>query len=153
MASSQFRDSLASMGWSRREADTPVSTQSKPLLGRLFGGSGGVRLPTAEPSGAPLPAPSRREEEEAWFARKPFLRKAYTPRFMLLIWFVHSKSMGSSARLWGLQSIRSRMFCDMFLPLASCGDQTKKVCHPVSQHSPLLDISQPSSITPTPDSM
>lgn len=27
-----------------------------------------MRLPTVEGAGAPLPAPSRREEEEGWFA-------------------------------------------------------------------------------------
>jgi hypothetical protein len=44
-------------------------------MGRLqtlnpFGDGGYVRLPTAENPGAPLPAPTRREEEEGWFARK-----------------------------------------------------------------------------------
>jgi hypothetical protein len=33
-----------------------------------FGDRGYVQLPTTEGPGAPLPAPSRREEEEAWFA-------------------------------------------------------------------------------------
>jgi len=42
-------------------------------MGRLqnlnpFGSGGYVRLPTAENPGAPLPAPTRREEEEGWFA-------------------------------------------------------------------------------------
>jgi hypothetical protein len=36
-----------------------------------FGGSGYISLPTSETNpGAPLPAPTRREEEEGWFARK-----------------------------------------------------------------------------------
>lgn len=74
MASTSFRDSLNSMGWSRREADIPVSTSQSPLLSRLqsinpFGSGGYVRLPTHnEGPGAPLPAPSRREEEEGFFA-------------------------------------------------------------------------------------
>ncbi|KAF4977622.1 hypothetical protein FZEAL_5883 [Fusarium zealandicum] len=34
---------------------------------RRAGGSGYVRLPTTEGPGAPLPAPTRREEEEGWF--------------------------------------------------------------------------------------
>lgn len=33
-----------------------------------FGDRGYVQLPTTEGPGAPLPAPSRREEEEGWFA-------------------------------------------------------------------------------------
>ncbi|KAL8770054.1 MAG: hypothetical protein Q9209_004092 [Squamulea sp. 1 TL-2023] len=62
------------MGWSRREPDTPANTSSStPILSKLeslnpFGDSGYVRLPTQEGPGAPLPAPSRREEEEGWFA-------------------------------------------------------------------------------------
>jgi hypothetical protein len=52
-----------------------VNTSSPSLLGRLqnmnpFGSGGYVRLPTSENPGAPLPAPTRREEEEGWFARK-----------------------------------------------------------------------------------
>merc|ERR1712029_997268 len=72
MASNNFRDSLNSLGWSRR--DEPVNTSSNtPILGRLqsmnpFGQGGYVRLPTTESPGAPLPAPTRREEEEGWFA-------------------------------------------------------------------------------------
>ena len=61
----------------------PVHTNSStPILSRLqslnpFGsGEGYVSLPTntGEGPGAPLPAPSRREEEESFFAREfPFL--------------------------------------------------------------------------------
>ncbi|KAF2088899.1 SFT2-domain-containing protein [Saccharata proteae CBS 121410] len=74
MASSSFRDSMNSLGWSRRDPDLPVNTSSStPILGRLqsfnpFGNGGYVRLPTSENPGAPLPAPTRREEEESWFA-------------------------------------------------------------------------------------
>ncbi|CAK1356162.1 hypothetical protein CKM354_000415400 [Cercospora kikuchii] len=75
MASSSFRDSMNSLGWSRR-AEEPVNTsQQNPILGTLsklnpFGSEGYVRLPTTEGEGpgAPLPARTRREEEEAWFA-------------------------------------------------------------------------------------
>ena len=76
MASASFRDSMNSLGWSRRDPDVPVTTsQNTPILSKLqsfnpFGGSGSVRLPTHEGPGAPLPAPTRREEEEAWFACK-----------------------------------------------------------------------------------
>ncbi|PIB02622.1 Protein transport protein SFT2 [Cercospora beticola] len=75
MASSSFRDSMNSLGWSRR-AEEPVNTSPQnPILGTLsklnpFGSEGYVRLPTTEGEGpgAPLPARTRREEEEAWFA-------------------------------------------------------------------------------------
>lgn len=71
MASNSFRDSIGALGWSRR--DEPVNTsQQSGLLSSIqslnpFGDRGYVRLPTTESSGAPLPAPSRREEEEGWY--------------------------------------------------------------------------------------
>lgn len=74
MASSSFRDSMNSLGWSRRDTDVPVNTaQQTGLLSSIkslnpFGDSGYVRLPTTEGAGAPLPARNRREEDEAWFA-------------------------------------------------------------------------------------
>ncbi|KAL8739360.1 MAG: hypothetical protein Q9190_007843 [Brigantiaea leucoxantha] len=73
MASTSFRDSMNSMGWSRRDPDIPVNTSSTPMLARLkslnpFGDAGYVRLPTQEGPGAPLPAPNRKEEEEGRFA-------------------------------------------------------------------------------------
>ncbi|CAG8380907.1 unnamed protein product [Penicillium salamii] len=77
MANNSFRDSVNSLGWSRREPDLPVHTGSSsntPFLSRLqsynpFGDGGYVQLPTHnEGPGAPLPAPSRREEEEGFFA-------------------------------------------------------------------------------------
>ena len=71
---------MNSLGWSRRDPDIPVNTSSTPtptpILSRLqslnpFSGRGGyVSLPTQEGPGAPLPAPSRREEEEGFFARE-----------------------------------------------------------------------------------
>ena len=77
MASDTFRNSINSLGWSRREADLPASTNSTTpnILSKLsslnpFGRGGYVHLPMHEPPGAPLPAPSRREEEEGWFARE-----------------------------------------------------------------------------------
>jgi len=74
MTSQSFRDSINSLGWSRRDEDLPATTSQSGLLSSLkslnpFGGDRGyVRLPTTEGSGAALPAPSRREEEEGWFA-------------------------------------------------------------------------------------
>ncbi|OQU96671.1 hypothetical protein CLAIMM_02718 [Cladophialophora immunda] len=65
---------MNSLGWSRRDPDVPPNTSSSnPLLSKIsslnpFGGKGYVQLPTHEGPGAPLPAPTRREEEEGWFA-------------------------------------------------------------------------------------
>lgn len=78
MASASFRESMNNLGWSRREADMPANTNaSNPLLSKIssfnpFGQRGYVQLPTHESPGAPLPAPTRREEEEGWFACKSF---------------------------------------------------------------------------------
>jgi len=74
MASNSFRDSINSLGWSRREQEAPISTnQQTGLLSSLkslnpFGDRGYVQLPTTEGAGAPLPAPTRREEEEGFLA-------------------------------------------------------------------------------------
>jgi hypothetical protein len=74
MASASFRDSIGSLGWSRRNADLPVNTAPQGgFMSSLqslnpFGDRGYVQLPTTEGPGAPLPAPTRREEEEGWFA-------------------------------------------------------------------------------------
>ena len=82
MASTSFRDSMNSLGWSRRDPDVPANTSSStPILSKLsslnpFGERGYVQLPTHEAPGAPLPAPSRREEEEGWYACKSGTRMA-----------------------------------------------------------------------------
>jgi len=74
MASESFRNSMNSLGWSRRDPDLPVNTSSStPILSKIqslnpFGSGGYVRLPTQENPGGQLPAPTRREEEEGWFA-------------------------------------------------------------------------------------
>lgn len=80
MANNSFRDSVNSLGWSRRDPDFPVRTNNSsaetPFLSRLqslnpFGQGGYVQLPTHnEGPGAPLPAATRREEEEGFFACK-----------------------------------------------------------------------------------
>ncbi|BDD55108.1 protein transport protein sft2 [Monascus purpureus] len=74
MTSTSFRDSVNSLGWSRRD-DGPVNTNSStPILSKLRSlnpftrDEGYLRLPTHEAPGAPLPAPNRREEEESFFA-------------------------------------------------------------------------------------
>lgn len=75
MASSSFLDSINSLGWSRRNDEAPVNTsQQSGLLSSIrslnpFQDRGYVRLPTTESAGAPLPAPTRREEE-GWFVRE-----------------------------------------------------------------------------------
>ncbi|KAM0702565.1 hypothetical protein Q7P35_009995 [Cladosporium inversicolor] len=75
MAATSFRDRMNDLGWSRREP--PVINTQRPsgVLGTLaqynpFGGESYVQLPTheGEGPGAPLPARTRREEEEGWFA-------------------------------------------------------------------------------------
>lgn len=84
MASSSFRDSMNSLGWSRRNEQPANTNPPNPIMGTLsklnpFGGEGyGIRLPTTEGEapGAPLPQPTRRQEEEGWFARKSL--PAYT---------------------------------------------------------------------------
>ncbi|CAI7654458.1 unnamed protein product [Penicillium manginii] len=77
MANNTFRDSVNSLGWSRRDPDFPVRTNASAdtsVFSRLqsynpFGQGGYVQLPTHnEGSGAPLPAATRREEEEGFFA-------------------------------------------------------------------------------------
>jgi len=76
MANNTFRDSVNSLGWSRRDPDFPVRTQDTSVFSRLqslnpFGQGGYVQLPTHnDASGAPLPAPNRREEQEGYFACK-----------------------------------------------------------------------------------
>lgn len=80
MASSSFRDSVNSLGWSRRDPDLPVHTNSSssPFFSRIqslnpFGqGEGYVQLPTHE-----SPAP-RREEEESAFACKSSTQHSVT---------------------------------------------------------------------------
>ncbi|KAJ5762029.1 uncharacterized protein N7511_005411 [Penicillium nucicola] len=74
MANNSFRDSVNSLGWSRRDPDLPVRTgasSSTPFMSRLqsLNPGGYVQLPTHNDGpGAPLPAANRREEEEGFFA-------------------------------------------------------------------------------------
>lgn len=76
MASSSFRDSINSLGWSRRDQDVPVNTaQQSGLMSSIkslnpFGNNSYIQLPTTEGAGAPLPAASRREEEEGFATRE-----------------------------------------------------------------------------------
>lgn len=106
MASASFRDSIGSLGWSRRQ-DEPVSTAPEtgvmasirnlnPFQDRSY-----VRLPTSETGpGAPLPAPTRREEEEGWFIRESkrlslfFVISPYNSAslFLALACFAHALS-------------------------------------------------------------
>ncbi|RKF58931.1 Protein transport protein SFT2 [Erysiphe neolycopersici] len=72
MASSSFRESMNSLGWSRRDNSLSNAHQQTGLLSSIkafnpFRDSGYVQLPTTETRGAFLPARNRREEEDAWF--------------------------------------------------------------------------------------
>jgi Got1/Sft2-like family len=70
-AETSFRNSLNSIGWSRRAADPDVSTAKPSILQRInpFGQSGYIRLPTTNQDlPAQLPAQSSSQENGAWFA-------------------------------------------------------------------------------------
>ncbi|KYK55984.1 hypothetical protein DCS_07949 [Drechmeria coniospora] len=72
MASNTFRDSINALGWSRNNDETANTSPQQRLLSSIqglnpFGDRGYMRLPTTEGAGAPLPAPSRRAEEEGYF--------------------------------------------------------------------------------------
>lgn len=88
---------MNSLGWSRRD-ELPVNTaQQTGLLSSIkslnpFGDSGYVRLPTTEGAGAPLPAPSRREEEEGWFA----CESTYSPMFQVSLSMLPASDMHQS---------------------------------------------------------
>ncbi|KAM3521816.1 hypothetical protein NHJ13051_006028 [Beauveria bassiana] len=76
MASSSFRDSINSLGWSRATEEPVNTSRDTGLFSSIqnlnpFQDRGYLQLPTHETSpGAPLPASSRREEEEGWFIRE-----------------------------------------------------------------------------------
>jgi hypothetical protein len=111
MASASFRDSMNSLGWSRREEPAPINTAPPSFLGRIqnlnpFGEGGYVRLPITETNpGAPLPAPSRREEEEGWFACKSTSSITYRGKTLspctstFLTRLVRSSRLARSSRL------------------------------------------------------
>lgn len=68
---STFRNSLNNIGWSRRTADSDVSTSKPSFFERInpFRDSGYIRLPTSQQDlPAQLPAPSAQQENAAWFA-------------------------------------------------------------------------------------
>ncbi|KAL1835875.1 hypothetical protein VTJ49DRAFT_5956 [Mycothermus thermophilus] len=81
MASSSFRESINSLGWSRRpNPDYPVTTapQQTGLFTKLqslnpFGGDRGyVQLPTTENQ---VPPPPTRQDEEGWFTYRTYLTR------------------------------------------------------------------------------
>ncbi|KAI5788228.1 Got1/Sft2-like family-domain-containing protein [Pyronema domesticum] len=70
MAADSFRAQMNSLGWSRRE-EPAISTAPQGFASRLaslnpFAEGGYVRLPTT--NAAPLPAQTRQQEEEGYFA-------------------------------------------------------------------------------------
>ncbi|KAM3526573.1 hypothetical protein MY4038_006752 [Beauveria bassiana] len=90
MASSSFRDSIHSLGWSRATEEPVNTSRDTGLFSSIqnlnpFQDRGYLQLPTHETSpGAPLPASSRREEEEGWFIL------ATRPRKFVLFLFLAS---------------------------------------------------------------
>ncbi|KAM3457485.1 hypothetical protein MY5147_005152 [Beauveria neobassiana] len=90
MASSSFRDSINSLGWSRATEEPVNTSRDTGLFSSIqnlnpFQDRGYLQLPTHETSpGAPLPASSRREEEEGWFIL------ATRPRKFVLFLFLAS---------------------------------------------------------------
>ena len=155
MASSSFRDSMNSLGWSRRDADLPINTatDSTPILSKLrswnpFGNEGQLRLPTHDGPGAPLPAATRREEEEGWFACKFMIsspssatlgngphdwdqwclrRPSWTSANASL-----SESMGSIIGVWCLQHRSLSLLRNLFHSFSCPVDEASKVCYLVS---------------------
>jgi len=85
---------MNSLGWSRREpaaVSANNASSETPILSKLqslnpFAQGGYVRLPLYENEapGAPLPARTRREEEEGWFAC------TYNPFVLTLIYDIRS---------------------------------------------------------------
>ena len=68
---SAFRNSLNSIGWSRRSADPDLTTAQPSFLQRLnpFSRQGYIRLPTStQDLPAQLPAQTPQQENAAWFA-------------------------------------------------------------------------------------
>ena len=77
MAADAFRSQMNSLGWSRREEPAVNTSASSPFLSRIqsmnpFASARGyVRLPTSYSDPPPqLPARTRQEEDEAFFARE-----------------------------------------------------------------------------------
>jgi hypothetical protein len=71
-AETTFRNSLNSIGWSRRTTDPDATTAKPSFLQRInpfSGQSGYIRLPTStQDLPAQLPAQSAQQESGAWFA-------------------------------------------------------------------------------------
>ncbi|KAK4682095.1 Protein transport protein sft2 [Podospora pseudoanserina] len=128
MASSSFRDSINSLGWARRDTDLPVHTSRQTgLFSSLqslnpFGDRGYVQLPTTQGPGAPLPAPSRREEEEGWFALSRWDRLlifaacniAALVCFVLVIALFPALSLARPRKLMILWTLGSILFLSSF---------------------------------------
>ncbi|CBX92302.1 hypothetical protein LEMA_P050080.1 [Plenodomus lingam JN3] len=144
MASASFRDSMGSLGWSRREADVPVNTSSPSVLSRLqnlnpFGTGGYVSLPITETNpGAPLPAPTRREEEEAWFALSRWDRLLVFGGLLLAALAMFATSIG--IMFTPIFLVRPRKFAILFLHRRStavpAGDELESVTSLATARSP-----------------
>ncbi|KAJ4511319.1 protein transport protein sft2 [Exophiala dermatitidis] len=144
MTTSAFRDSMNSLGWSRRDPDIAANTSSStPILSRLssfnpFGQRGYVQLPTHEAPGAPLPAPTRREEEEGWFA---FL--SLKPRKFAILWSVGSMLfLASWAFMMGPYQYAQHLISGPRLPFTAAyfGSIVMTIYFAVGLHSTILTL-------------
>jgi hypothetical protein len=158
-----LRESFNSLGWSRRDEPANTSSQSGLLssISNLnpFQDRGYLRLPTSENAGAPLPAPTRREEEEGWFVRESFLAPC-SPRGVsyrlppasgrciasppclddacdadVALRGVantgNSEQMGSFDGIWGLQPCRPSLLRHMLFLVPGTLIAADQVCHSV----------------------
>lgn len=102
MASSSFRETINSLGWSHH-GNKPINTSRQTgLLSSIksfnpFKDTGYVQLPTTEGQEAILPARNRREEEDAWLACESifpffFIRiLCYFVEYSALLWIVANR--------------------------------------------------------------
>lgn len=121
----------------------PANTNaSNPLLSKIsslnpFGQRGYVQLPTHESPGAPLPAPTRREEEEGWFACK-LSDTASTHEQKADRWTTDSEQMGPHADIWWLQLSSSSLLRNLLCLIPCFVSKASQVCNIVSPSSPAL---------------
>lgn len=140
MASSSFRDSINSLGWSRRDEPANTAPQPSGFFASIqnlnpFQDSGYLRLPVTEtPPGAPLPAPSRREEEEGWFARK--FASSLVPVCFLSSFVLCAPSLTALLETLTCTWIRQRVLFLPTIPIISCPNITHHITCPFPRHTP-----------------
>ncbi|KAK2028874.1 hypothetical protein LX32DRAFT_618307 [Colletotrichum zoysiae] len=134
MASASFRDSMNSLGWSRRDQDVPVNTaQQSGLMSSIkslnpFQNNSYIQLPTTEGAGAPLPAANRREEEEGFATRERTFEAVVSRPLRLLrnsladVEPTHLVSRWDRLLIFGacnLGALACFVLCFVFLPVLS----------------------------------